>query len=68
MPKLDNSYLIQMKGCNSLMQMTAAWVLQEKATLQLNCWCNKKERKKEKLLPREPTDDLVHMPWHWEYF
>lgn len=46
-PKLDNSYLIQMKDCNdcnSLMQMTTAWVLKEKTALQLNRWCNKKKK------------------------
>lgn len=67
MPKLDNSYLIQMKDCNdcnSLMQMTTAWVLKEKTALQLNRWCNKTKKK----LPREQTSDPIHRPGHWGYF
>lgn len=45
------------------MQMTTVWVLKEKTTLQLSCWCINKE-----LLPSELLSDPLHILWHCRVF
>lgn len=57
--QLDNSSYSD-ERVNSLMQMTTAWVLKEKTTLQLSCWCINKE-----LLPSELPSDLIHILLHY---